>query len=176
MDSNKEEQLLFDVKQKFLREIPHPTIIRKNAERLASSVSLELNFEKQVLVTDVSLENFLENTISELMTIKLKVSNSQNAEELAHSLLQLWKVQSKLIARLASYEIDNRHESFTTVKMSDPLDPYKILKYLRSSLIRESEINDYLCRAFEKLDSEPLSILTEAVVRAKKIIDYEQVR
>ncbi len=176
MNSNKDEQLLFDVKQKFLREIPHPTIIRKNAERLASSIKFDLVFETQTEALDDKLEEFLEATISELMSVKLKVSNSPDARELSQSLLELWKVQTKLIKRIADYDIGIKHEKFDAVKMSEPLDPYKILKYLKSSDISESEINDYLCVAFEKLDSEPLSILTEAVVRAKKIIDYEQVR
>ena len=37
-----EVKILFNLKQKFLREIPHPTIIRKSAERLAKKAQLIL--------------------------------------------------------------------------------------------------------------------------------------
>jgi thymidine phosphorylase len=170
-----DDQQLFELKQKFLREVPHPTIIKNHIKRLDNSIGADEQINAVFVESESELENFLLEYQAKLMPIKLEVANGKGPEQLANSLLKLLKLQQNLIRKLGSYEIDSQSEKFKEIKLSTAFDTHKLMKFLRSDNIKESEINAYLWTAFEQSNRTEYSILTEAVVRAKKIIDYEQI-
>ncbi|MFT4600781.1 MAG: hypothetical protein ACI857_000958 [Arenicella sp.] len=166
-----DEQELFDIKQKFLREIPHPILIQKQIDRLSKKAEDSFGHQ-EVEFSQRELESFLKEYTLVLMPIKLSVSNAQTGEALRRALSSLLFCQNKLISKLSEYVIAFNSEKFKDIKMSTTIDVYAIQKFISENSLKESEINAYLCSAFEKADSESISILTESVVRAKKIEDY----
>src|SRR5690606_15342617 len=100
MTSPSVEQI-FEIKQKFLREIPHPKLIMKQINRLDEQpVS-----EEEVVKIDFSdgLLLFLEQYMSTLLEIKLKIANAAEAVELRKYLINLYFLQQQLITNLSVY-------------------------------------------------------------------------
>ncbi|UKN02672.1 hypothetical protein K6119_03985 [Paracrocinitomix mangrovi] len=171
-----EAELLFDVKQKFLREIPHPKLIQKQIDYLQVKFQLVETDNVFKPIDTASLVDFFEEYISLLMPLKLRVSNAKDAAKLNSQLLKLKHLQQNLIENLAALveEIDFDIEKYSSVKQSEPFDVYQFSKELKEKALKtDNEIKDYLCQQIESKEAEELSELTKGVVRAVKILQNE---
>lgn len=157
---------LFEIKQKFLRTIPHPKLILKQILRLKSEFEVE-----ELTLTDSSLVEVLTDYIDQEMRLKLGIANAQDAESLSSLLISLMNLHNSLIAKLASYSTSDLIIP-STIKMSDPFDAYALLKSLKALDLNETEIKQYLCTAQDASTDKMNTELYIAVVRAKKIEDH----
>lgn len=159
---------LFEVKQKFLREIPHPLLIEQQLKRLDTAP-----VQKHPTV-DVQLEGTLENSLStyldKLMPLKLAISNAPSVRSLVVHLTQLYQLHRAMIERLATYCPPVEERELEAIKISPPFDAYAILTFLKTKAIDDSEIKPYLCYALTVVDRTRDSVLTTSVLRAKKIM------
>ena len=165
------EETLFEIKQKFLREIPHPKLIQKQIDRLKE-------FEKEGMRADVHLSQgelklipFLENYIAVILTLKLGISNAVDGSALLSSLINLNSVQLALIAKLASCMPEEAEFEGEKIKQSNPIDAYKLLKELTDNGVDDKDLKDYLCTQLEK-GPEGYTELTKSVIQAKKIEEH----
>lgn len=163
-------QQLFEIKQKFLREIPHPKLIVKQLKFL--NVETPDLSEGSYAEPEQLAEN-LNTYISNLMQLKLSISNAASGLDLGSNLVQLHALQSQLIAKLSSY-CPESYELFEEdgIKQSDPFDVYSYIKELGTQGLQENEIKDYLCKQFELADPAQFTELAKGVVRARKIIAH----
>lgn len=161
---------LFEIKQKFLREVPHPKLITAQLKRLGVS---DVVSHDKIKLSQQSLPHYLEKYLNDLMPLKLKISNANSKEELAELLLQLLHKQTRLIRVLASFYPDEVKMNDADVKQSERMDVYAVLKELQEhQLESENEINTYLCKRLETAEKNDLSGLTRLVVQAKKIVNH----
>ena len=109
------------------------------------------------------------------MRTKLKIANSHAKSELATLLNDLYHLHFGLINQLANYRTNINLNLFSEIKISAAFDAHQIVKFLDANEIEESEINGYLCAALKETALDEMSVLTASIIRAKKIIDYEQI-
>ncbi len=169
---------LFEQKQKFLREIPHPKLILKEIKKLEHTLNLQeksqLNYSVVVITEEVlkqELEAFLEGYISDQLQLKHKVSIAQSASELHAVLISLYQFQVMLLKKLQSYVSKTLIIEDKEIKMSTSIDAYNILKRIRELNLKEKEIKDYLCDVI-KAQKKPFDTLVENCLRANKIISH----
>jgi hypothetical protein len=163
---------LFEIKQKFLQQIPHPKLIRKQImvlERDAVNeinAVLPLNSKNDLLV-------FFEGYMASLLSLKLSISNSKTADILRKDLIELLALQNSLIEKLASYYPTKGVDMAFKVKQSDPFDVYAFKKELEANELTENEIKNYLCQQVKNKENSGISELTKAVIRARTILENE---
>lgn len=169
---------LFEQKQKFLREIPHPKLILKEIKKLEQLLSLQeknqLNYSVVVLTEEVLMQElvvFLEGYISDQLQLKHKVSIAQSASELYAVLTSLYQFQVALLKKLQCYVPQKVMIDDKEIKMSNSIDAYNILKRIRELNLKEKEIKDYLCDVI-KAQKKPFDTLVENCLRANKIISH----
>ncbi|MEZ4923376.1 MAG: hypothetical protein R2780_09420 [Crocinitomicaceae bacterium] len=160
------EQDLFEIKQKFLREIPHPKLIQKQIDRLKAFHCSEY---VEHLEYEMELMPFMESYLGALMPLKLRISNAQSGDELLTALAQLQSFQLLLIKKLSAYYIYDVKVDDGSVKQSDPFDVYLYMKELQLANVKENEIKDYLWQQFAKNDPNLFSDFAKGVLRARKI-------
>ncbi|NOQ72040.1 MAG: hypothetical protein GQ574_08570 [Crocinitomix sp.] len=169
---------LFEQKQKFLREIPHPKLILKEM-RILQRINPELDltaltFEKIKMNADeksTPLESFLESHILNELLAKQKISQALDVSPLFEALHNLFKQQVLLLKKLQSYLPTIAEGIDKDVKMSVPFDTYNMLKRIRELNLKEKEIKDYLCNVI-KAQEKPFRILVENCLRANKILSH----
>ncbi|MEO9531466.1 MAG: hypothetical protein ABJG68_14275 [Crocinitomicaceae bacterium] len=163
------EEQLFDIKQKFLRTIPHPKLILKQILRIDKS----FEFKHGDYSHSKTLSDELNEYESDLLRLKLDISNAKEASALSNSLKNLLQLQYQLIYKLSSYAPISELDQETDIKMSDPFETYELFKFLKANDITESEIKNYLCKELKSEIEGPFSILVTSVLRAKKITANE---
>lgn len=157
---------IFEIKQKFLRTVPHPKLILKQINRLNKSYVPE-----PAVISKLNLKVFLEKYISDELSLKLTISNAKETESLERALISLMDLHSSLISKLADYYSPVFTEE-PAIKQSDSFDVYNILKNLNEFDLHETEIKKYLCDELKTASLKTISPLGIAVVRAKKIETY----
>ena len=160
---------LFEIKQKFLQEIPHPKLIQKQLDKLTFYQSTTSSNSSLKEAEDMELTPFLAWYIQELMDVKLQISNASDGLKLYEAIDQLLQIHNLLIKKLYNYFPENTSAKDEQIKQSDAIDAYIIWKELQSSKVTENEIKDYLCSQFEQ-ETESYSEFTKAVLRARKIV------
>ncbi len=175
MSTNESKQQLFDTKQKFLREIPHPTLIIKHLKAAAKNADLPPavypSFAINVEVDASPLKVYLEVTIQNQLTLKHKISLAQSFADLHAALLELLKLQLQFFTKLASYITPPIPNDLKFIKLSEPTDPYELLKTLNSQKLEENEINHYLCSEMKTANFHQ-NLLVIGCLRAFKIKEH----
>lgn len=171
MKREQEIQELFEIKQKFLREIPHPTLINKYFKMTGSNLTEGLVFDSLKLVDELQeleLTVFLTHYLEDLMKLKLALSNASEKITLNGLIERVFYVQFNLLWKLASYlpEEDVLEED---VKVSTSIDPHLILKFVKERNLQEKEIKGYLCAELAGNDKNESPVLID-FIRARKII------
>lgn len=167
---------LFDIKQKFLREIPHPKLIRKQIWQIRVKGKLgekeELPYSEIILNKEEKsrgLEEFLDGYIKAVLMLKHQVSQATDYSSLETVLISLFSGEIKMLKKLQTYlEVSNEYPD-GDIKMSAPMDQYQILKRIRELKLNENEIKPYLCKQIEA-DSNEFDVLTRSCLQANKIL------
>lgn len=169
---------LFEQKQKFLREIPHPKLILKEMKilkRIKPELDLiELTFDQVEMNTEqksVSLVSFLDSHIQNELFAKQKISQSLDILPLFQALHTLFKHQVLLLKKLQSYLPVIAKDADKEVKMSAPFDTYNMLKRIHELNLKENEIKDYLCNIIN-VQEKPLDVIVINCLRANKILSH----
>ena len=161
-----ERDLVFELKQKFLQKVPHPTLIQSAINRLDKNAVAKSTI---VLKSKGSSLYLLEEYIEKLLELKLKISQSTTSEELLPHLQLLKTMHIELIQHLAGFyshfAIHPRWEA--QVKQSETVDAYEVLSFCRDRFANDNEIKEYL----RELNSEEENLLLTQIVRSKKILD-----
>ena len=166
------EEELFEIKQKFLREIPHPKLIQKQINHLNEKRTDEVLLENPIDESKDIL-SFFNNYIRILLALKLKIANAKDDNELYGFLKELYQLQLTLIKYLSDLLPEKIDFDDRNIKQSDPFDIYVYVKELKDQNVKENDINDYLCGQFE-LEPVRYSELAKAVLRARKIVAYDK--
>lgn len=168
---------IFEIKQKFLREIPHPKLILKQIRLLENKAQLRQPFT----IDDVQLTNtpnqqeltfFLENHITETLQLKKSIANASDPNQLKAELLGLYQSQIQFLQKLASYLPEKPAYPNEEIKMSDPIDAYQVLKRIQLLNLQENGINTYLCKEIETENRTTFDIITISCLRAQKILSH----
>ncbi len=169
---------LFEQKQKFLREIPHPKLILKEMrvlKRINNELDLTaLTFDQIELITEQnenSLESFLDHHIQDTLRIKQNVSQAQSVDLLFETLHVLFISHVVMLKKLQSYMTCFEEGIDQDIKMSVPIDTYTVLKRIHELNLKENEIKDYLCNEI-KAQEKPLDAIVINCLRANKILSY----
>lgn len=168
-------EILFEIKQKFLREIPHPKLILKQIRILERkgeiSPAFDENNQLDAVNREFELVAFLEKHIQKELQLKYEVSRSETYLQLRNTLVELYQNQYQLFKKLQSYLPQKETYLDEDVKMSDPFDVYEILKSIKRLDLKESEIKAYIC---VELDTETKNFTTviTTILRANKIIAH----
>ena len=93
------EDQLFEIKGKFLQQIPHPKLIQKQIDRLRDYKLNDITQGTIELDEDANLSVFLEQYISNTLALKLEIANSKDGKILFLSLVNLKELQERLIKK-----------------------------------------------------------------------------
>jgi hypothetical protein len=175
--TDESKMALFDLKQKFLRQIPHPKLIQSAIKKAARhhgshyeeqtllSVKLNASHQQQLLA------DFLEETIARELRLKHQISQANSFGRLIEALEDLYLHQVQICLKLQSYvnvELSDQHKQ--AIKMSDPFDLYEILKSIEKEMTNEA-IQEVLQNELSQNTFEP-GVLATACIRAQKIIKH----
>ena len=163
-------QDLFEIKQKFLREIPHPKLILKQINKLSGQKDISGLTEMD---PKIDLKDYLKEYLNQLMPLKLNISNARSEMDLKRALQQLYCLQNGLIQKLYTYFTTDVEIDDSEIKQSAPMDVYIYLKEIESQNVKESDIKNYLCRQFKNDQFNKFTDLAKAVLQARKIEEYE---
>lgn len=165
-DLNPEE--LFELKNKFLRDIPHPKLIFKAIKTIQPSAILPTYENSQV---KADLFEHIEHYSSVLLDIKLRISQSKTSEELLPILNALLTEQMRLIWKLSQYILTDSFFGFDEIKQSGPIDYYLIKKSRALFPEADNKIKEYLCSELNAHENgSELNSLLVPFFRAKKIV------
>jgi hypothetical protein len=159
------KEALFEIKQKFLRVVPHPKLISKQLNKLGVQED-----EVRPISSSGDMIVFMRYYLDTLMPLKLGIANGKTSEEIGKKILDLLHLQRSLIHELSScfpeviMEIDD-----SQIKQSSPFDVYQYIKELQGLHIGQDEIKQYLCEQFKKNDPSEFSEFAKGVLRARKI-------
>lgn len=168
---------IFEIKQKFLREIPHPKLILKQIRLLETKARLN----QPLTVEDLHLANipnqqeltvFLENYITETLRLKKDIANASDPNQLKTELVGLYQSQIQFLQKVASYLPQKPIYPDEEIKMSDPIDAYQFLKRIQLLNLQENGINTYLCKEIENANKTTFDIITISCLRAQKILRH----
>lgn len=162
------EEELFQLKQKFLREIPHPKVIASYHKRTGEILNSNV-----ILNTNLGLIEFLKEYSRELMPIKLKIAHAKNKTDFGIGLNFLYGLQMDLIGKLASYASINTSE-FREIKVGAPIQNHRILQFLKERELKENSINEFIEKELASKEIANFTVLTENVIRAKLIFENER--
>jgi len=174
MDALKVE--LFEIKQKFLREIPHYKLIAREIKSIEFKCKIRpTDFEEiqSIKINDSikkeHLKDYLENHINAELALKHKIALTETFKGLNDHLKVLYQLKIQLLKKLQSYLQVSNNLPDKDIKMSTIIDPYKVIKTIDELMLDENQIKDYLCDKLTvvKPDFDPL---LEACLRANKII------
>ncbi|MBN4072602.1 hypothetical protein JYT74_01050 [Crocinitomix catalasitica] len=170
------ERSLFELKQKFLSVVPHPKLIQSTIDRLGSEnedSDSESAIANQLLGDIRNLQDFLTTYIDLLLTIRLEISNAQSEAALRIALIKLKNIHLTLIQRLVTYskELEFQYESSEELKLSEPIDAYKILRFVKDSFKDDNQIKDYLRSLNSEGIEDPKNALLNEIFRSKKILE-----
>lgn len=156
---------LFLIKQKFLKEIPHPRIIKKYIDRLGGGEVEQAVSPSADLPLSAALDIYLE----ELMKSKLQIANSQDDKQLQQALKVLYSEHLVLLQKMANYWDSDEFVIPEDIKLSQPIDAYAISKFIRDNNIGETEIKRYLRDQFEA--GERSNFLYQNVAQAFRLTE-----
>ena len=151
--SDQYEQLIFDWKQKYLREIPPVAIIKAHQNKITrlneAMLTFGFAFKQQahagiVLADTATSIDLLKNYQSTLMPIKLGIANATNGVILIQFLNDLVKLEEHLLYNLSVYGKDLAFSDWSLVKLSQSISVFDIQKEILDKGLHESEIMDYL--------------------------------
>ena len=169
---------LFDYKQKFLREIPHPRLLAQQAYQLRIKGKLDHTDKKTYATVALTPEDqaedlmrFLENLIQEELRLKHQIAQAAGYEELVDTIERLFDLRVRFLLKLQSYLTPQASFPDEAIKMSTSMDVYAILKWIQTLNLKENEIKNYLCREIEK-GAQEADILVNSCLQANKILQY----
>ena len=161
-------QALFEIKKKFLSVVPHPKLIKSAIKRLyivdVDLPTTELEGQPSELI------HFLEFYIDRLMKIRLRIANATNEENLAKALIDLFALHHQLLQKLASYNTELSQLSDEELKISQSVDAYEILKFVKEEIGDENQIKTYLRSLKSEVKPEDWKPLEREVLRSAKIL------
>ncbi|MFD1552332.1 hypothetical protein DNU06_11130 [Putridiphycobacter roseus] len=151
--SEQYEQLLFDWKQKYLRDIPpiavmkaqQTKITRLNEAMETFGVHFDLRpFTRVSLDQTLSASDYLKAYQQVLMPVKLNIANVSNGVELIHLLDHLISMEEGLLKRFSIYGNDLNYLDWSRVKISQGNMLFEIQQELIEKGLLESELLNYL--------------------------------
>ncbi len=162
-----DESILFEIKQKFFNEIPHPKLIKKEITKISSN----LDFIDQIDQHSDSreLNTYLNAYLTDLLKLKLAIANSKETIQLYTSLKELYILQNSMISKLASYVAKSDDLPLGHLKLSGSIDAFKIVQELKSTSTEESEISEYIWQEISNKNIEDFTVITNECLRAFKI-------
>lgn len=162
------EQLIFEIKQKFLREVPHPKLIQSSIDRLGRLTDEALEVVPIVSRSVDSCTNFLNDYLTDLGSLKLAISNAASAQDLRSNLAALKFMHLELIDYLSelSKNLPDDYLPESEVKLSTSIDAYAILRFLKARFKNDNEIKEYL----RSLDSKEENDFILHLIRSRQII------
>lgn len=173
-----ERTAIFEIKQKFMREIPHPKLIQKQIKRAETlgnlSAQQDLNYQQFSLnaaENEADLHTFLSQHIIETSQRKHKVTQAQTFDDLRNALIALYAHQLSLLLKLQNYVDSSWQIEDDKIKMSAPIDAYEILKRIRELNLDENEIKDYLCKEI-MVEKRAIDVIVVTCLRAHKILRH----
>lgn len=177
MDEIEENKLaLFNIKQKFLREIPHHKLILKSINQLKQKYNFTIATLPTLQTAKLSAEqtamplvDFLNQHIQNSLNCKHQISLTQHPNELVYQLIDLLNIQLVLIVKLNAYLPQKIKRNADAIKISVPIDTYFILKTISALNIEEKEIKNYLYTALNDTNKE-LTPLAIVFMRIHKIV------
>ena len=158
---------LFEIKQKFLRVIPHPTLIAKQLKKLGQPIELLKIQEFNLKELKLTLDSYT----TDLLNLRLAIANAQNSDFLVQELIKVYYLHWELLFTLAHYCPEDGSINSVDVKLSDAFDTYDLSKFIVTQGIQETEIKEYLCKDLMINAPFNCSPLLLAVLRAKKIVN-----
>jgi len=172
--NDSEKYVIFDLKNKFLGIIPHPKLISKAIKqaRVKGGLSQPIEDIAHALTDEISaqdLNEFLRHTINSLLQIKQGIASAYSYQSLANALELLLANQLNLIYKLKSYMTNVEQERLESIKVSEAIDPYAILKMIQQRNLKDDEIKNYLCT---QIDQNDLNDLVSNFLRAYKIVQH----
>lgn len=169
-------QILFEIKQKFLREIPHHKLIAKQIKQLDVKFELDKVALPSLLETKLSEENHtlsLVDYLSAYIQINLKrkhqISLALEPLTLRNELIELIREQFQFLLKLNAYVVLEKEIDLSSIKISDSIDAYFVLKSILQLNLQENEIKNYLCDII-KIENGEESPLKEVFLRVHKTI------
>jgi hypothetical protein len=166
---------LFEIKARFLRDVPHPKLIQKGMEQARALAGVQLTaFESAENLPDTDLSAFLTGTVERILKLKLAISQAVTPAELYAGLKGLYETQLALLQKLASYLPVMEDYPDKGLKISDPVDGYPVWRFISTYGLSEDEIKPYICRSLENEKAHgTYDVLTTACLRSRKIITNE---
>lgn len=159
---------LFELKSKFLRDIPHPKLIFKAIKSIDRDAALPAYGDLNV---EGDLSQVLERYSKVVLELKFRITQSKSSEELLAALNELLYEQMYLILGLSAYVPDDILPKFADVKQSGAIDYYLVKKWQSTLENADNKIKDYLCTQFNAhKNGEEVKALLVPFVRAKKIV------
>lgn len=161
---------LFELKQKFLQQVPHPKLILKNIQVLANHLGIDFQSNVAGNHQGLNIIDFLAFYDAQLLKLKLEIANASDESELFQGLAVLYHLHQELIERLADHCPEQNDVLTDEIKQSSPFDVYAIQKELRLNHLDETEIKDYLYKQFNAIKQADWGEFTKSVIRANKIV------
>lgn len=171
LDINQEE--LFQIKSKFLSEIPHPKLILKAIVQTQNGCKSIDDIKRQSIPNENDeLILVLKKYVEELIQVKLQISNALTGQELNIALIQLYKLHWSFLFSLSSYMSELELYPDENLKISDSIDAYSLIKFLEVNHIKENQIKTYICNTISNKSPEDFDVLTIACLRSRKISEH----
>jgi hypothetical protein len=169
------DERLFEIKSRFLRDVPHPKLIRKGMQQARTLAGdLLTDFENTEDLQNTDLSTFLTATVEKILKLKLAISQSTTPSELYQGLKGLYQRQWALLQALASYLPARADYPDEDLRISDPVDGYLVWRFINTSGLSEDEIKPYICKSLENEEARGgRDVLITACLRSRKIISNE---
>ncbi len=169
-----EKYAIFDLKNKFLGLIPHPKLITKAIKQAQVKGGLTHSIEDiaHSLTDEIGaqdLNEFLRYAIHESLQIKQVIASASSYASLAIALERLLLNQLNLIHKLNLYAPKIEEHRLESIKVSEAIDPYAVLKMIQQRNLKDDEIKNYLCT---QIDQNDLNDLVVIFLRAHKIVQH----
>ena len=164
------DQVLFEIKQKFLQQVPHPKLIQSSIDRLNRQLDepFELN-KPEEQVSNEDLKEYLEVYLDRLLKLKLEIANAPSSHELISSLVKLKGLHMNFINSLSEWSshLPEDYVPRTEIKLSDTVDAYEILRFVSGNFEDRNQIKEYL-RGFNSAEE---NVLVLQLIRCRRIIE-----
>jgi len=180
------ELLLFDLKLKFLQQIPPLKLIDasiKKIERLNVAFNSLVNLEPHFVLTKInvnwsdSLDVALNGYQLSLTKIRLKIANTLNGLDLIEQLNLLKSLQIELFFKFDLYDSNFKSDpNQYPIKLSDEINVFNVQTELKELGIQDNKISEYIRAQIQNKKFDNFSTLTKAVINAKKQIEFNELR
>ena len=160
------EELVFNIKQKFLQSIPHPKVLVKYRNQLSDAFLLQKIEYK--CGDKPQLVDFLENYSSHLSKVKLRIAHAIDQSELADAVNDLLELQLRLICELSKPNLPDNEG--IDVKVSEEIPAHEILKFIRMNNIQDEIINSFVANQNYSKEKANFDVLSLNILKAKRIV------